>query len=199
MKKTLLTTAAATVAVPLAQGAITFHDLGDQTITPGVSLYIDMDSGTSSGSSFAGYDFYIFFENNETLDIFDVSDWKSARTGAYTTRLSYGDSLAFSYFGNAGYLENADTGYWQGDTGTETAYIAAQNISDLRKAWIGVRYDDENHSLVVESFAVGSDSDTLTAGMGAPVPEPAETAAVMALLAGGAAAFHRRRKLKTSA
>ena len=198
MNRALLTAAAAVGALPVAQGAISFHDIADVTLdSAGEHLYFDFDAETVSTSYTVEYDFYFNKKNDGRMYLFGINDWDTAGTLIGSSfipyRYSLHDGLAFSSTAGVLHFNSNNEGPWHGDAGSETKYVALRNSNDGREAWIGVRYNDTAGSLVIESFALGGPSDNMTAGQTA-VPEPAETAMLMALLAGGAAAWNRRRK-----
>ena len=122
--------------------------------------------------------------------------WRVATANSSVARYDYGDALSFAGIGsNLGSLETSGAGNWEGDTGAETKYVALRNPGADLNAWIALRYDDAANSITLESFAVAPGSAPLAAGKTA-VPEPAATAAVMALLGGGAAIWSRRRRAR---
>ena len=205
MRKLLLTAAAVSAAAPALRAQITFYDIPDQTITFGTALYLDFDGGSTlwSNSDFAGRDVGFNFTGAEAPRAFG-GYWDLGQANDYLTRYAFGAEMSFaahqtpSYFEKIyddGYGATEERGNWKNDAG-EIAYVGALNWSDNREAWVAVQYDDLAGTLKVLSFAVAPGSANMTAGA---VPEPAETAMFMALLAGGAAVYHRRRKLRQAA
>jgi hypothetical protein len=198
MKKTLLTAAAVSATIPMARAQVAYHEI-NQVITGGAGqLFIDLDTGTFANTFFSGSDFRFYFTSGNTENPQSVNGlWETAQSGGYAARYTSGAAMALTSMSSRGYFEynyeDTHSGNWQGDTGAATAYLGIKNWQDLREGWVGIRYNDAANTITVESFAWGQPSDNLTAGQ-VPVPEPAETAAVMALLAGSAALYHRRRQ-----
>lgn len=200
MKKTLLATAAVTVSatVPGVQAQVAHHQI-NQVITGGAGeLFIDLDTGAFSNTFFSGSDFRFYFTSGNTERPQSVNGyWETAQSGGYAARYTFGAALGLTSMSSRGYLDENGDGNWDGDTGASTAYLGIRNWQNNREGWVGIRYNDTANTINVESFAWGQPSDNLTAGQ-VPVPEPAETAAVMALLAGSAALYHRRRRLTSA-
>ncbi len=122
--------------------------------------------------------------------------WNLALTSeGKARRFSFGDTLDFSMsapgWKEADNVNNNST--WSGSEAGQTYYLALQNPTLSKDAWIALEYDDLGDKLTILSWAVAPSSMNMTAGQ-TPVPEPAETAAVMALLAAGAAVWRKRRQ-----
>ena len=209
MRKLLLTAAAVSAAAPALRAQITFYDIPDQTITgPGGAIFLDFDNGGYGFTSGAvpGFDHKIYFSSwRDGEEVQAVgSPWQAARDAYYlAARYTFGAEMSFSRDASRSYLQRIYTyednvykyGNWANDTGT-TTYLGSRNYLDNREAWIAIEYDDAANTLKVLSFAVAPGSANMTAGA---VPEPAETAVFMAMLAGGAAVYHRRRRLRQAA
>lgn len=201
MKKLIISASAASTVVPAVLGQ--HYDIADQVLATGSSsLYIDFDAGTFSSTSFAASDLRLYFGSG-ILDFPAANpegDWGVAVNssgGSYTRRYSYGASMDFSFTKtiNSSILEVFGTGEWEGQDGSVTSYLGLKNVADQREVWVGIRYNDAANTLTVESFAVAPGTADMLAGeIPAAIPEPAEAGAVMALLAGSVAVFHRRRK-----
>lgn len=195
MKKSLLATAAASTVVIPAVAQVSFSI--NQTIGPASELYIDLETGAfgSTAGSVPDFDVRVYFEayEAETPAIQMSGTWDLAfQSPGYALRYSFGDTLSFGTVSNLGYLEYYGGGPWQGGTGGDVDYVAFRSAGTSRNAWMGIVYDDAGDTLTVQSFATAPDSVPLTAG--AAIPEPAEAGALMALLAGSAAVYNRRRK-----
>lgn len=228
MKRFLLTTTTVSAVVPVACAQVGYHEI-NQTIRATGSpreIYIDLDTGAFSNSTFSGAELSFAFigAGTEKLKSISTGGWYvAAGSPSSDPRYAY-DSMA-KHFGtgdsgsvvvsvprNSGYLENPDAttafykGYWDYFEPLP-GFLALEN-SDGRKAWVRLDYNDTGHAtpsrnntLDVISFNVGSSGYDLHFGevTPTPVPEPAETAALMALVAGGVAVYHRRRKVKAAA
>ena len=199
MKKLALSASAASTLIPVA--ALGQHyDISDQVLSLGASsLYIDFDAGTFSSTAFAASDIRVYFGagNLEFPAVNPDGNWGVAVNssgGSYTKRYTYGASLDFTFTKtvNSSILEVFGTGEWEGQNGTTTSYLGVKNMVDQREAWIGIRYNDAANSMTIESFAVAPGSANMLAGH-APIPEPAQAGAVMALVAGAAVMYRRRQ------
>ena len=200
MKKLVLSASAASTLVPAALGQ--HYDIADQVLATGSSsLYIDFDAGTFSSTAFAASDIRVYFGagNLEFPAVNPDGNWGVAVNssgGSYTRRYNYGASLDFTFTKtvNSSILEVFGTGEWEAQTGASTSYLGVKNLTDQREVWIGIRYNDAANSMTIESFAVAPGAANMSAGQVA-IPEPAEAGALMALLAGSAAVYQRRRKV----
>lgn len=165
----------------------------------GESVYIDVDTGAFSQSSFTDQDLEIrFFEkaNNHDGARLEGTDGLTILESALPNnnsadRFSYGDALVGTGDNYSGTEFSDGTGDWAGFTGI--AYAGFDK--DGHKGWVELDYqpDDtttEAGNILVRSFAYGSNGEITEAGV---VPEPAHAAAICALLAGSATAFSRRR------
>ena len=155
MKRFFLLAAAAALP-PAARAQITHYNLADQTISgPSGEIYLDLDLGGFSSTTFAGFDARIFFDSaNDFVFVSAEGTWA---TPSYTTlapRYTYGATLAFSGLASSAVLQYGSSGFWQNDTGASTAYLALHDTVDSRKSWIGIRYNDAADQIIVESFAV---------------------------------------------
>ena len=198
MKKLLLGAAAVSASISAAKAQINYVDIPDQTLASGEGIYFDFDGGTASSFLTAYSDFRIYFGGGDTVRAETAvygGVWQVATSVSRAARYVYGASLAFSGLQSSAEFTYGTAGQWVDDPGTDTAFLAVQNATDFRKVWIGVKFSDADNEVTVESFGVAPQSVALKAGEGmAPVPEPAETAAVMALLAGAAAMYRRRQR-----
>lgn len=199
MKKLFSNVAIAVGVAPLAEGAITHYQISDQVLTPGDTLFIDFDNGAIqlNGTLPGAADIKLRFVNSsyQYINTQNASFWRVAADGSYfSVRYAYGAAMNLASVENLGYLEFEGGGNWVGDTGATTAYLGLRDINDSREAWIGIRFNDAGDTITVTDFAVAPGADNMTAGL-TPVPEPAATGAVMALLAGCAGLYHRRREL----
>lgn len=165
----------------------------------GESVYIDVDTGAFSQSSFTDQDLEIgFFEKANLHDLaqLDGTDGLTILESALpynnsADRFSYGDALVGTGDNSSDTEFSDGTGDWAGFTGI--AYSGFDK--DGHKGWVELDYqpDDtttEAGNILVRSFAYGSNGEITEAGV---VPEPAHAAAICALLAGSATAFSRRR------
>ena len=197
------TIAASTAAAPLAHGAIVVTDVNE---TIGIAenssetLFVDFSAGAFSPTQ-DGHDISLFFafSNSEkpSLNILNTSYAVAIPHDTFNlVRYNFGDSIDASYSSNSNAFfyfanENNNSGNWINDVGGSSGYVALQNTSTSKEIWIEIDYDDEADTLDVIRFAYADASDNITAGQ---VPEPAQSAALMALLAGSAALFSRRGK-----
>lgn len=165
----------------------------------GEEVFIDVDTGAFSQSSFTGQDLQITFLEKASYD--DKANLSgsngltildSAAPVSYADRFSFGDSLVGT--GDSSVL--TEDQYGNGDWGGFTGIAYAGFDKDGYKGWVELDYQPNDTvegagNVLVRSFAYGSAGEITEAGV---VPEPAHAAAVCALLAGSAAVFSRRRR-----
>jgi hypothetical protein len=112
----------------------------------------------------------------------------SPSVSSFALKLTLGGTIAST--GSIGaYLENYG-GPWNSPNDGQ-GYLGFHNSVSGNQAWLLINYDDDANS--IQLLGIGyNNSGTLTAGETA-IPEPATATALAALLAGGVAAFRRRR------
>lgn len=192
------------------------------------SLFIDIDGGRLSSDYFSGYDFKIeigsvqyphgadhVFANIQAYDGSVASRYRV--DGAYIlTRLSGSTSIDSALFaqGASGSAEfnpykvvrddMPETGLVDPDWSSTTGYIGLKfNAGDsyIHYGWLKVSTNADASSITLLAMgyndAVG---ETLGSGEGlVPVPEPATSAALLALGAAGLVAYRQRKKLRRAA
>lgn len=201
MRKLFLTALSLVTAVSVVQGQIDYHDISDFVFVPANSdLSFDLETGTFTfDNPAAGRDvgFGFAFNLSEWLYMSDNGEnWSLASSSGAVRRFSFGEALDFSQT-TTGWLQAdnpGDTGTWSGSAAGVTYYLALRNITDSKDAWIGVEYDDLGDKFTIQSFAIAPISENMTAGETSPVPEPAETGAVVATLMAGAMIWRKRRQ-----
>ena len=184
--------AASSLIAPLANATISIV-VPNETITAGESLYVDFSAGTTSNSSGGSDDIRLDFSSGESEKpaISSFGNYRSAYAGSFVARYDAGDALNFTNTTSSVKFEYNDTGGpWAGGA---IGYAAVQNLVTSKEIWLHIDYNDVNDTLTLLSFAYADASDNITAGQ--QIPEPAQTAALMAVIAGSAAAFRRRRRL----
>ena len=155
------------------------------------SIFVDFDTATASRGMTgqeARIDFY--FNENEKPRILTVNGFNAIANSSFATKLTYGTSIG-SLGGGLAYLEVNNSGPWQGTEGQ--GYLGFFNPNSGAKAWLDITYLDSANTLSLNRVAVNTDGPLLV-GQTAAIPEPASAAALAALLAGGTAAFARRRR-----
>lgn len=194
-------TAIGAISASHADAAIYTAMLNIDLDADGESVYIDVDTGAFSQSSFTDQDLQISFSDSEKASYHDQA-WlggtdgltilESALDNNTADRFSYGDALVGTGDNSSDTeFPNGGTGDWAGFTGI--AYAGFDK--DGHKGWVELDYQPDDTSteagnILVRSFAYGSNGEITEAGV---VPEPAHAAAICALLAGSATAFSRRR------
>jgi hypothetical protein len=156
------------------------------------NIFVDFDTATATSSGVQpGTDMTMFFFYSSEKPA------ASARNGfdvignaGYATKLTYGTSIG-SLGGSSAYLEYRNSGPWQGTEGQ--GYLGFFNSASGARAWLDITYLDSVNTLSLNRVAVNTDGPLLV-GQTAAIPEPASAAALAALLAGGTAAFARRRR-----
>jgi len=182
--------AASSLIAPLANATISIV-VPNETITSTESLFVDFSTGTTSSVSGEPNDILFDFAGNpEKPAISRYGEYTIATTGNYVARYDAADALNFTNTTTSARFESdSPNGPWAGGA---TGYAAVQNLVTSKEIWLHIDYDDANNTLTLLSFAYTDASDNMTAGQ---IPEPAQTAALMAVIAGSAAAFRRRRRL----
>ena len=205
MKKTT-TTLLSTSVVSSGFASITI-DVNQNFTSVTNRVYIDLDNGGSfSTTDPADADFYIQIKlNNDGPDDLQKAQFNaSASSGVvafvddgYWNRYSYGDKITGTAADNSNYLYastgnlNGPYSEWSGFSGT--AYAAFGKGTN--KGWI--EFNSQVSSESGRSFGIGTifyGDEGKSVYAGSFVPEPAATGAAMALLAGSAALFSRRRR-----
>lgn len=196
VKKSLLLSSAAVPFSQLAANIVVTSDVNLQ-IDTSESIYIDFEGSTTSGNSFpTGTDIVLGFSFNQEKPLMQSSGSYTfaISSSGYIAKYSLGNSLNFTNtVSGDSYFEFDGAGNWADDESGSSAYVALQNTTNSKEFWLEIDYDDPGNTLTLISFAVADASDNITAGQ-TQVPEPAETSALMALLAGSTLLFRNRRK-----
>lgn len=197
-KVAFTTAAAGSFGATLAHAAIINAAINIDLSSNDSSVYIDVDTGNFSTSEIAGQDIKITFlasgsdsfHSKASVDTYNgltVID-----SGDFADRFAYGATLT-GFGDDIVNTENYDgTGDWGGFNGI--AYLGFYRRDNSGgKAWVELDYQAAapGGSVEVRSFAYGTAGEITNAGV---VPEPANAAAICALLAGSAAVFSRRRR-----
>jgi len=156
-------------------------------------IFVDFDTATAVSSGFQpGTDMAMYFteSNFEKLVAYSPYSFRIIANSGDATKLTYGTSIG-SLGGNYGYLEYNNIGPWQGTEGQ--GYLGFFHPTSGAQAWLDITYLDSVDTLSLNRVAVNTDGPLLV-GQTAAIPEPASAAALAALLAGGTAAFARRRR-----
>jgi hypothetical protein len=187
---------ASLAAIPLAttaHGAITLVD-----VTLGItdSLHFDFDGGTFATTSQAGYtDVSLFFNYGVTYGESEKPVaanggawvWKVEQSGGFVHLFDIGATTTDSSTDNIAYLEHKNDG--PGEGGFTNKAIAFTDGSNA--AYALMSYDDIANQMTIHHFDTAAGQTTIQVEA---IPEPATSAALMALLAGGATVFQRSRK-----
>lgn len=202
--------AAGLASAPAAQAAILYTDVADLTynISSTGSIYFDLDQSSgvapfASLSNFTGADFRLYGTsgNAEKPRIVGLNASSQIANSSDVTYLvnkfAANSPIGASYWlSSVGYLENNNSGYWQGNSGD--AYLGLRlnaGGSNYRYGWARINYnDDPANSITLKDFAIEQNINIpILAGAGAgAVPEPGR--AVLLALGLGGAALRRRRK-----
>ncbi len=202
----------ALAAAPASHATIVYTNPPDLTASSPNNIFFDLGAnggtGSSSLSSFPAADFYLkFYYNTQPLVPmlrFAVNGNLLAASGGFVTNFPYGTSINSSLFSTQNYIAlnnaGANNAHWPANGSPGYVGLEFNGGSGPVFGWAQVSYNS-NHSLTLYDFAYQSDGSPILAGQTAAVPEPAESAAFAALLAGSAAAFaaRRRRKLHQAA
>lgn len=196
MKKIIASTVAASAIAPLSNAQVFYYDIPDQTVTNADSFLLDFDTGSYAYGSLADYDVFFSFESANTekpLTSGHGDSWRVMIDKDDAIRLNLGDEIDADIenegIGIGGSIEGSG---WDGDVGGNVAYVGYVNTFTDQEAWVGVDYNDAGNTMTITDFAYGAAGVQLTAGTAA-IPEPAESAVLLALAAGSAALFSRRR------
>ena len=192
-KVAFTTAVAGSFGATLANATIINAAINIDLSSNGSSVYIDVDTGNFSTSEIAGQDIKITFidygyhakASVDTYNGLTVIDSMN-----YANRFTYGATLTGT--GNNYAITEEyyyGTGNWGGFTGI--ANLGFDNSGN--KGWVELDYQAAapGGSVEVRSFAYGTAGEITDAGV---VPEPANAAAICALLAGSVAVFSRRRR-----
>jgi len=193
-KVAFTTAVAGSFGATLANAVIINAAINIDLSSNGSSVYIDVDTGNFSTSEIAGQDIKITFidvgtyhakASVDTYNGLNVID-----SGNFADRFTYGATLTGTG-DNSAQTESPfeGTGDWGGFTGI--ANLGFDNSGN--KGWVELDYQAAapGGSVEVRSFAYGTAGEITDAGV---VPEPANAAAICALLAGSVAVFSRRRR-----
>lgn len=199
-KKLLLTSAAASaVAAPGAFGELLTSDVFQELFSEN-HVFIDLDANSFSTGSTISSDIEVSgasgsgdpnWHGKARLGIVNGSSAGLFLEGNTFKRFGFGETLTGTTTANIYTTEtNTGSGNWGGFTGI--AYVGLERNGNL--GWIELDYNPGTGgagSIVLNSFGFANEGETITAGQ---IPEPATTAGVMALLAGSAVLYARRRK-----
>jgi hypothetical protein len=193
--------AAAGAALPAAKGDIIyapFNGGANITINTSQVVFFDVGNGVANATSSSGanYDFGLYFASGNAAQprIVKSSGDGIAYTGtffAYAQKFSSGSPIDGSSFTTAAYLSKNGGGPWAAD-GT-VGYLGVQ-VQGSDFGWIEVSYNTDS-TLTLISAAYDNTGAPIAAGA-TSVPEPAESAALAAVLAGSLAAFRARQRRK---
>jgi len=195
--------AAAGAALPAAKGDIIyapFNGGANITINTSQVVFFDVGNGVANATSSSGanYDFGLYFSSANAAQprIVKSSGDGLAYTGtlfAYAQKFSSGSPIDGSSFtvGPSLYLSKNGHGPWAAD-GT-VGYLGVQ-VQGSDFGWIEVSYNTDS-TLTLISAAYDNTGAPIAAGA-TSVPEPAESAALAALLAGSLLAFKARQRRK---
>jgi hypothetical protein len=194
-------------AVPSAEAQVVATTVtSGGTISAGQSLYFDLGEsggpGSWSTSNFGGADFRLSFyngfigPNSAKPMIYNVSGGAVAQDPPYwVKRLALNDSVGSSLTWNTGalyfnYHSSASSPWSAGQRGYVGLRLGSGATTEY--AWADVQYT-AGQQLTLFSFAVQTSPNTAIPA-GSTVPEPKQTALVMALLAGSVGLYHRRQR-----
>jgi hypothetical protein len=207
--KLAFTATAAGTLVPAAGAAIIYTDFSGEPISivdPTTAIYIDFDTGHAgllgygeSPPSDADAGFGFLVGNTEkpvaqSSAFNSTSSWQisvdDSETSLGVLKLSAGVSIPLnpSYFSGLSYYGE---GNWASPNDGE-GYVGFFNTDTNAQAWALINYNAGDDTISLLGIAYNPDGAILT-GQTA-IPEPASGAALAALLAGGTAAFRRRRR-----
>lgn len=196
-KVAFTTAAAGSFGATLAHAAIINAAINIDLSSNDSSVYIDVDTGNFSISEIAGQDIKITFLDDgfpyhAKASVDTYNGLSVFETGNYADRFTYGATLTGTGDGSFTQTESAPFGIggW-GGLPTGIAYLGFDKSGN--KGWVELDYQAAapGGSVEVRSFAYGTAGEITDAGV---VPEPANAAAICALLAGSAAVFSRRRR-----
>ncbi len=216
----------ALAAIPSAQAVIVYSGTVDLTTAsdPSVGIFVDFINGTAAtGSSNSSdsplpsanlslsinpyypplYTVYGRARNDYGAGAGLALDLSSMKVTPLGANVPINGSLTFSAFNGFGYFNNQEpneTAAWPFTDFTAYVGVSINSGSVPVYGWMLVTLNS-NYTLTLHSFALdNSGAAILTGDTGAtPVPEPATTAALTALLAGTATLWRRRSKQKTAA
>lgn len=201
MKKTgtVLIAASASSLIPTASFATIYSGSSlDTTISDAVTyLNLNVVTGlyetTTVSSNTNDFQFRLYGEMGggatEKPYVTAGNSWQVQYSGGYVERLDLNETLGGSFTTSA-YLKDHTSGEWYNDAAGTIGYISILNSSTGVSGWIGIDYDDVANTITLDSYAIGTAGEITLAG----VPEPSQTAAIGALLAGSAVLYSRRRR-----
>lgn len=186
----------------------------------GSSLYFSLETGVGSTSNFAGAQFR-FVASTETTYYGGDGLWsgvytlnggfgssKIATTSSYqapVTKFSFGQTIGSGSLATNSHGAPAEfnryggnvTPTWTGATGY--LGVSFQNITGTHYGWIKVQTNGNASTITVLAAAFEATAgQSITAGASA-VPEPATSAALLALGAAGLVAYRQRKKIQRAA
>ncbi len=190
--------------VGVGQSAIVSVDYSSSPIliTTASFISIDFDTGFASTSVVSGEDARLSFAfgSGAKPQVIASGDWRVPVTSSFAKRYALGDAIPdlLSSAATAAQLDSSVPvgSEWNQDSGAADGigYLGLDNHATGNQAWIYINYSDTaplDDSNTISLLGVGyNNAGTLTAGA---VPEP--SASALALLAGRALAFKRRRRI----
>jgi hypothetical protein len=212
--------AAAVSGASVAQGAIVYFDVSpDKTLSGGTGSFdignISLSGNGSYSTSAADVRFTTNYSNSEKPRVTTsgiqvatsgtVDEWNVASALSFfseDTSISASASLNWSSYGyfdsNNGVGTNTD---WRNGNPT-TGFVGLRidaGSGNYNYGWAQYVYNDVSNSLTLLDFAFESSVNTAIVAGATAVPEPANTAMLLAAGAAGVAAFRRRRRESAAA
>ena len=204
-------TAAGLLATTGSHAAIVYTNLSSplmiSTEDTTNSIYFDLDRSSAgpvyaSTTTFTGYDFRIYnFAMEKPMIESLLTNGGAMYDGSISAqKLTLGSSISASgAFTQKPFIENEGIGLWEGTEGE--GYLGLRlprTESSFYYGWALIDYRDAGNTLTLKSFAYENVADTaIAAGAGASaIPEPANAAALSALIAGSTLLRSRRRVVR---
>lgn len=195
--KKLWVAAPAAVLAGQADGAIVFTDLGEGVSNSDVNgVYFDFVAQSATTEFYSGYQFLVYSKgtiNNGTLETgasastsqTAVSSGSAAKSFAEGETIDDGESYSQWTFDSSAWTTGGDAEY---------AGFVFEDEGSTYYGWALISLS-ANWTVTLYSFAYENSGAAIAAGATpSPVPEPAESALAVGLLAGTAAAFAARRR-----
>lgn len=189
-------------SAPAAHAAFFYSGLQDIAIPTNLDgVYLDLDTGTTSTSSFTGWDINPFYggyaiANSPAFQpgrVTTAVDSVVLNLAAGTTTGPSAFSVATTFAGSEGHLGN---GAGQFASGTE-GYLGFQFTPDGGSVpyygWMRVVLTPNTTGGLIRDWAYQTDGTAMTVGSMGTVPEPEHTAVVVGVLLGMFAVVKRHR------
>lgn len=169
-------------------------------------IYFDLDRSSAGPvyartTTFTGNDFQIYSFATEKPTIASIPATGGVMlSGNNAAKLALGSSISASgTFTQKPFIENGDIGAWHTTEGE--GYLGLRlpaTGGSFYYGWALIDYRDAGNTLTLKSFAYENVADTaIAAGAGASaIPEPANAAALSALIAGSTLLRSRRRVVR---